>query len=60
VNEDGKGMTGEPYKIVLPDGATRTGKLGDGGKVKLEDIAAGTCWVQFPNLGVARSEETGS
>ena len=38
------------YRIELPDASVREGKLDGNGRVRLEDIPAGTCKVTFPDL----------
>jgi hypothetical protein len=50
IGEDGKGIAGEAYEIRLPGGTIVSGTLDDGGVARVENIAAGTCQVSFPNL----------
>jgi type VI secretion system secreted protein VgrG len=50
VDEDGKPVPGEEYKITLPDGSTvASGTLDEKGKARVEGIDPGTCKVTFPN-----------
>lgn len=58
VNEDEQPIAGEDYKITLPDGTIRAGKLDAGGHLRLDAIPQGTCWVQFPMLGLHGSTTT--
>jgi type VI secretion system secreted protein VgrG len=48
-NPDGSPLANEPYRIKLPDGALREGKLGANGKIRLNDIPVGECEISFPN-----------
>jgi hypothetical protein len=41
---------GLKYKITLPDGAAREGKLDDNGLARIDGTAAGTCTITFPDL----------
>ncbi|HEY8041319.1 MAG TPA: hypothetical protein VIF15_16040 [Polyangiaceae bacterium] len=41
-------VAGEPYRIELPDGTSRTGRLDDRGTARLQHIDPGTCRVSFP------------
>jgi type VI secretion system secreted protein VgrG len=51
LDEAGKPVTGEPYKITLPDGSTvADGTLDDKGRARVNNIDPGTCKVTFPNL----------
>lgn len=50
-DESGKPVTGEPYKITLPDGTTvADGTLDEKGYARVDNIDPGTCQVTFPNL----------
>lgn len=51
VDEEDRPIAGEDYKITLPDGSLRVGKLDAAGRVRVDGIPQGTCWVQFPSLG---------
>lgn len=51
VDSKDKPIAGELYRITLPDGKEKEGKLDDNGFARLEDIAPGACQVVFPNLG---------
>ena len=50
VDEDGKPVPGEEYRIVLPDGTTVEGDLNKRGFACVRGIDPGTCQVTFPNL----------
>jgi hypothetical protein len=50
VDESGRPMPGEEYKLQLTDGSVRGGKLGQGGSVRVQGIDPGTCRVSFPEL----------
>jgi type VI secretion system secreted protein VgrG len=51
VDDAGKPVPGEPYKITLPDGTTvADGTLDDKGFARVDGIDPGTCKVTFPNL----------
>lgn len=48
LDDEGHPVPGEPYRITLPDGTTRTGTLDDRGKARISGIAqAGNCQVCF-------------
>ncbi len=49
VDEDGKPVPGENYKIKLPDGTEIEDSLDDKGRAKISGIDAGSCKVSFPN-----------
>ena len=50
VDQDERPVAGERYRLVLPDGSTRTGKLGETGRVFVGDIDPGMCQVSFPDI----------
>lgn len=50
VDEDGKPVAGERYKIKLPDGSVADGTLGTDGLARVEGFEPGTCEISFPNL----------
>ncbi len=51
LDESGKPVPGEPYKITLPDGSTvADGTLDNNGYARVDNIDPGTCKVTFPNL----------
>ena len=51
VDEEGKPVAGEPYKVILPDGQTAAeGTLDNKGRAKVEGFDPGSCKVSFPNL----------
>lgn len=43
-------VAGEKYRIVLPDGAIREGRLDAQGKTRQEGFDPGTCHISFPEL----------
>jgi hypothetical protein len=61
LDESGKPIAGEPYKVTLPDGSTiADGTLDDKGRARVDNIDPGTCKVTFPNLDQdARKTEVG-
>lgn len=50
VDEEGKPVPGEAYKIKLPDGTYDSGTLNEKGLCRIEGIEPGTCQISFPNL----------
>lgn len=51
VDEDGAPVAGEDYRITLPSGDVRTGKLDKNGKAKLDGLAeTGSAKVTFPAI----------
>jgi type VI secretion system secreted protein VgrG len=51
LDEDGKPVPGEAYKVTLPSGQEVSGFLNDQGKERLDPVAdAGSCQVSFPKL----------
>lgn len=50
VDDDGKKLVGEAYRIELPDGTKREGLLDGKGRLRLEGIEPGKCKIEFPNL----------
>jgi hypothetical protein len=46
----GDPVRGLRYRITLPDGNAREGKLDDRGLARIDGIAAGTCTISFPDL----------
>ena len=51
IGEDGRPIPGEAYRIELPDGSVRDGRLDADGLSRVDDVDLGTCLVTFPNLG---------
>ena len=47
VDEDGKPVPDEDYRITLPDGSVVEGSLDSKGKDRIDGIDAGTCKVTF-------------
>jgi hypothetical protein len=50
VDEEGNPVSGQGYKISLPNGNVLTGKLDSRGLVRVNGIDPGTCQVTFPDL----------
>jgi type VI secretion system secreted protein VgrG len=51
LDEDGNPVSGEPYRITLPDGSTvAEGTLDHKGQARVDHIDAGNCQVTFPRL----------
>jgi|HubBroStandDraft_6_1064221.scaffolds.fasta_scaffold1564495_2 type VI secretion system secreted protein VgrG len=49
VDELGKHVPYEDYRITLPDGTIIEGSLDRGGRAKITGIDSGTCKISFPN-----------
>lgn len=56
LREDDSPVTGEQYKITLPDGTIADGTTDDKGLVRVSGIDPGQCKIQFPNLDGKGSE----
>ncbi len=51
LDEGGRPVPGEPYKVTLPDGTTvADGTTDDKGKARVDNIDPGNCIVTFPNI----------
>lgn len=51
LREDDEPVSDEPFRITLPDGEVRLGRLSALGRCRIDDIAApGDCLVVFPEL----------
>jgi hypothetical protein len=50
VGEDDRSIPGARYRVVLPDGTERSGRLDGQGLARLDRIPSGTCRVSFPEL----------
>jgi hypothetical protein len=50
VDSEGEPLAGVGYKLTLPDGSTREGKVDARGRVRVEGIEPGECVVTFPEL----------
>ena len=50
IDQDGQAVTGEAYRLVLPDGSVQDGTLDDSGEAFVNGIDPGECQVTFPNL----------
>lgn len=54
LDEEGVPVPEEKYSVELPDGSTKEGSLDADGKVRIDDIEDGTCWVTFPEIKVRK------
>jgi hypothetical protein len=50
VDDKGKPIANERFRIQLPDGSYEEGHLDVGGQVRVDDIDSGTCQVTFPDM----------
>jgi len=50
VDEDGKPVSGVRYRITLPGGVVREGRLGATGYARLDGVDPGSCKISFPDL----------
>jgi len=50
VDEEDEPVTGERYKITLPDDSVAQGSLDNNGFARIEGIDPGTCKITFPEL----------
>ena len=51
VDKNNKPVSGEPYRVTMPDGQTvAEGTLDEKGFARVDGIDPGTCKVTFPNL----------
>jgi hypothetical protein len=50
VGEDDQPIAGERYRVELPDGSVREGRLGSDGSASFDDIDPGRCKIGFPDL----------
>jgi hypothetical protein len=49
IDEKGRPVSGEDFKITLPDGTVVEGNLDGKGRAKITGIDSGSCKVSFPN-----------
>jgi type VI secretion system secreted protein VgrG len=50
VDDQGKPVAGEPYRVTLPDGTTvADGTLDEKGHARIDHVDPGSCKVTFPN-----------
>lgn len=54
LDEEGVPVPEEKYSVELPDGSTKEGQLDADGRVRIDDIEDGTCWVTFPEIKVRK------
>ena len=57
VDEEGKPVPGESYKVTLPDGRVASGSLNEKGEAEVKGIDPGSCKITFPNLDKDAWEE---
>ncbi|MFN0058633.1 MAG: hypothetical protein ACKVX7_09280 [Planctomycetota bacterium] len=50
VDEVGKPVVGERYKVLLPNGRTARGTLNELGLARIEGFPPGPCTITFPRL----------
>lgn len=50
LDEEGRGISGQRYLVVLPDGRERRGFTDSLGSARLTRIPSGSCKVSFPDL----------
>jgi hypothetical protein len=51
VDQTGRPIANERYRVTLPDGTKRTGRLDKNGIARIEDIRpAGACDIEFPDI----------
>jgi len=50
VDEEDEPVTGEKYKITLPDDSVAQGTLDNNGFARVDGIDPGTCKITFPEL----------
>ena len=50
VGDNGRAVTNERYRLVLPDGSVNEGTLNASGEAWVEDIDPGECTVSFPDI----------
>ncbi|HWR84081.1 MAG TPA: hypothetical protein VN285_12340 [Candidatus Deferrimicrobium sp.] len=56
---DGLARANENYAFELADGSKKKGQLDAAGKVRLEDIPPGPCWVEFPDAKSSTETQAG-
>jgi uncharacterized Zn-binding protein involved in type VI secretion len=50
LDESGKPVPNEPYRIELPDGSVTEGSTDDRGRARVDGIDPGNCKISFPSL----------
>ena len=50
LGEDDRGVAGERYVVILPDGGRRSGTLDHEGQARIPVASPGSCQVSFPDL----------
>lgn len=56
VDEDGKPVAGQRYRLTCSDGSVREGRLNDKGFARVDDVPRGTCKVTFLGLDASSWE----
>lgn len=57
LDESGQPVSEEDYKIELPDGTIKEGKVGKDGRAWIEDIPPGECKLSFPQFDESEKVE---
>lgn len=55
VDSRGEPIRGRPYRLHLPDGSVREGRLGDDGIIRFDDVDPGLCMLELPTDEPAQS-----
>jgi len=50
LDQAGKPVPGEAYRIELPDGSIKEGNLDSQGQARVDGIDPGNCKITFPNI----------
>jgi hypothetical protein len=50
IGEDDQPIPGMAYRVALPGGTVKEGKLDDKGSIEFMEVPPGTCKVTFPEL----------
>jgi hypothetical protein len=53
IGENDEPIPSEPYRIELPDGTTRSGRLDAQGRARIDGLDPGSCRITFPDLDEA-------
>lgn len=53
VDDLGNAVPNERYRVTLPDGRVREGRLNAQGRARMEDVPPGVCEVGFPDIDAA-------
>lgn len=55
VDSRGEPICGRPYRLHMPDGSVREGRLGDDGTIRFDGIDPGLCTLELPESSSAPS-----